>query len=163
MSFLIKLQASSLQLYLKRGSGTDVFRWILQNFYEYLFYRTSLDDYFCVLLKTRSTFIFKHIGRRINASWILSLDQRLMNLQFRSCIHWKTSSWHDIWLSLPSRHYLAQNQQLKLQKRVWNMFKAKDTTTMSLMSFWCLYWVTVDLEQVNGGWVGSALLIWFQY
>ena len=31
-SFLIKLQASGLQLYLKRDSGTAVFFWILQNF-----------------------------------------------------------------------------------------------------------------------------------
>ena len=32
VSFLIKLQASDLQLYLKRDSGTDVFPWILWNF-----------------------------------------------------------------------------------------------------------------------------------
>ena len=36
-SFLIKLQASGLQLYLKRVSGTDVFPWILRNFQEHLF------------------------------------------------------------------------------------------------------------------------------
>ena len=42
VSFLIKLQASDLQLYQKRDSGTGVFLWILQNFQEHLFYRTPL-------------------------------------------------------------------------------------------------------------------------
>ena len=46
VSFLITLQVSGLQLYLKRDSDTDVFLWILRNFQEYLFYRTPLDDYF---------------------------------------------------------------------------------------------------------------------
>ena len=31
-SLLIELQASGLQLYLKRDSGTDVFLWISRNF-----------------------------------------------------------------------------------------------------------------------------------
>ena len=37
VSFLIKLQARGLQLYLKRDSGTGVFLWILRNFQEHLF------------------------------------------------------------------------------------------------------------------------------
>ena len=32
VSFLIKLQASGLQLYFKKGYGTGVFLWILWNF-----------------------------------------------------------------------------------------------------------------------------------
>ena len=32
VSFLIKLQASGLQFYLKRHSGNGVFMWILRNF-----------------------------------------------------------------------------------------------------------------------------------
>ena len=36
----------SLQLYLKRDSGTGLFLWILQNFKEHIFYRTPLGDYF---------------------------------------------------------------------------------------------------------------------
>ena len=39
-SLLIKLQASGLQLLYKRGSGTGVFLWILQNFQEHLFHWT---------------------------------------------------------------------------------------------------------------------------
>ena len=39
-------QASDLQLYLKRDSGTGVFEWVLRNFYEHLFYRTPLGDCF---------------------------------------------------------------------------------------------------------------------
>ena len=31
VSFLIKLQAWGLQIYLKRDSGTDAFLWILRN------------------------------------------------------------------------------------------------------------------------------------
>ena len=45
--FLIKLQASGLQLYLKRGSGADVFLWILQIFTSTFFtehLRTTASD-----------------------------------------------------------------------------------------------------------------------
>ena len=45
VSFLIKLQASGLQLYYKRDSGTGIFTWLLWNFKEHLFYRIPLDDY----------------------------------------------------------------------------------------------------------------------
>ena len=45
--FLIKLQSLGLRLYYKGDSGTGVFLWILQNFKEYLFYRTPLDNCFC--------------------------------------------------------------------------------------------------------------------
>ena len=37
VSFLIKLQASVLQLYLKRNSGTGFFLWILRNLWEHFF------------------------------------------------------------------------------------------------------------------------------
>ena len=37
VSFLIKLQASDLQIYLKRDSGTGAFLRILRNFQEHLF------------------------------------------------------------------------------------------------------------------------------
>ena len=40
ISFLIKLQASDLQLYLKRASCTGVFLWILRNFLEH--FRTTV-------------------------------------------------------------------------------------------------------------------------
>ena len=46
--FLIKLQASGLQLYLKRDSGTGVFLQILWNFLEPYFYRTPPDNCFCI-------------------------------------------------------------------------------------------------------------------
>ena len=46
--------ALDLQLYQKRDSNTGFFMWILQNFWEYLFYRTPLDD--CLyLLKVTTT------------------------------------------------------------------------------------------------------------
>ena len=45
ISFLIKLQASSLQLYQKRDSGTGVFLWTLRNFSEHLFYRTHIHTF----------------------------------------------------------------------------------------------------------------------
>ena len=44
--FLIKLQASALQLYYKRDSATGVFLWILCNFKEHLFYRTTPNNCF---------------------------------------------------------------------------------------------------------------------
>ena len=44
--FLIRLQASGLQLYLKRDSGTGAFLWILRNFQEHVFYRTPPEDCF---------------------------------------------------------------------------------------------------------------------
>ena len=39
-------KAESLQLYWKRGSGTDVFLWISRNFSEHLFDRTPPGDCF---------------------------------------------------------------------------------------------------------------------
>ena len=45
-------------------------------------------------------------------------------------------------ISLPSWHLLVQIQQwTKYQSNVWNLFKFnnKDTRTMSMMLFWCLY------------------------
>ena len=36
------MQAAGLQLYLKRDSGTGVFLWNLQNFWEHIFSRTPL-------------------------------------------------------------------------------------------------------------------------
>ena len=41
ISFLKKLRAPGLQLYLKRDSGTGVFLWILRNFYEHLFLQNT--------------------------------------------------------------------------------------------------------------------------
>ena len=40
VSFLIKLQTWDFQLYWKRDSGTGIFQWILQSFWETFFYRT---------------------------------------------------------------------------------------------------------------------------
>ena len=37
------------KLYLKRDSGTSVFVWILQNFWEHLFYRTRLGECFYIM------------------------------------------------------------------------------------------------------------------
>ena len=48
-SFLIKLQASGLQLYWKRDSSTGVFLWILWNFYDQLFLQNSSGGCFCFL------------------------------------------------------------------------------------------------------------------
>ena len=48
VSFLIKLQV------------TGVFLWILQNFYEHLFYRTPLDDCFWILRKRGFNFQQKY-------------------------------------------------------------------------------------------------------
>ena len=43
VSLLIKLQASACIFFLKKSdSGTGVFLWILQNFQDYLFYRTTV-------------------------------------------------------------------------------------------------------------------------
>ena len=42
VSFLIKLETSGLQLYWKRDSGTGIFLWILQNFWEQLFFTEHL-------------------------------------------------------------------------------------------------------------------------
>ena len=61
-SFLIKLQALSLQLYWKRNSGTRVFLWILRNFWEHLFHRTSLDDY----LSTIQHFLVENPSKVLN-------------------------------------------------------------------------------------------------
>ena len=48
-SFLIKLQASALQLYWKRDSSTGVFLWILWDFYDQLFLQNSSGGCFCFL------------------------------------------------------------------------------------------------------------------
>ena len=77
-SFLMKLQAPVCNFIKKRDSGT----------------LSSCE--FCEISK--NTFFTEYL--RATAS----LDERLMNLQFRSCVLCKTSSWHDILLSLPSRH-----------------------------------------------------------
>ena len=50
VSLLIKLQASSLQLYQIRDSNTGVSLWILWNFLEHLFYRTPMDDCFSLII-----------------------------------------------------------------------------------------------------------------
>ena len=46
--FLIKLQDSSPAFLLKRDSNTGLFLWILRNFKEHLFWRTSANRYFCL-------------------------------------------------------------------------------------------------------------------
>ena len=48
VSFLIKLQGKSLQLYLKRDRGTGVFLWILRNFWEHLFLQNISGGSFCI-------------------------------------------------------------------------------------------------------------------
>ena len=54
VSFSIKLQASDLQLYQKRESGTCVFRWIFWNFQEHLILQKTSGAHFC--LNFRRTF-----------------------------------------------------------------------------------------------------------
>ena len=41
----------------------------------------------------------------------------------------------------PKQHLLFESRQLKLQKKVWNVFKVnnKDNSASSLTSSWCLY------------------------
>ena len=52
VSFLLKLKASGLKLYLKRDSGTDVFLWILRNFYKHPFLQnTSGSSFFTILFE----------------------------------------------------------------------------------------------------------------
>ena len=51
VSFLIKLQASGLQLYWKRDFYKGIFLWILRNLQKHLFCRISPDDCFCVFVK----------------------------------------------------------------------------------------------------------------
>ena len=46
VSFLIKFQASGLQLNWKRDSDTGVLLWSLWNFQEHFFYRTPSNDFF---------------------------------------------------------------------------------------------------------------------
>ena len=46
--FLIKLQSFRSATLLKRDPNTGVFLWVLQNFSEHLFWRTSANDCFCL-------------------------------------------------------------------------------------------------------------------
>ena len=66
-SFLIKLQAQGLQLYLKRISGTGLFLWILRNFQEHVFYRSPPDNCFWTWTSSVSgVYIFKFTSRYCN-------------------------------------------------------------------------------------------------
>lgn len=49
--FLIKSQGESLELFLKRDSGTSVLLWVLKNFEKHLFWRTPINGLFFSLLK----------------------------------------------------------------------------------------------------------------
>ena len=57
VSFLIKLQAWGLQIYLKRDSGTGVFLWIFQNFWEHLFLKNSSGSCFLELRHLRFSLV----------------------------------------------------------------------------------------------------------
>ena len=55
---------------------------------------------------------------------------------------WIVNLWNQsVSTKVIDRYLLVQNQQWKYQKNVWNLFKvnSKDTRTMSLASFWCIY------------------------
>ena len=64
--FLIKLQAFKSTTLLKRDSNTGVFLWILRNFQEHLFYKTSANDFFW--MESCSRFFHKR-----NSQWTTSL------------------------------------------------------------------------------------------
>ena len=49
VSFLIKFQASCLQLYLKRDSGTGFFLWIFRNFLEHLLLQNTSGGCFWLM------------------------------------------------------------------------------------------------------------------
>ena len=49
-SFLIKLQAWGLQLYLKRDTGTGIFLWVFQIFEEHLFERPFASGWLLLFL-----------------------------------------------------------------------------------------------------------------
>ena len=74
VSFLVKLPATLL----KKNSGAGIFLWILWNFSEHLFYRTPLNDCFCVsptLNKWLHDAIL-HISRLITGfkPWVFALE-----------------------------------------------------------------------------------------
>ena len=58
VSFLIKLQASDLQLYWKRDSDTGGFLWILWNFYEHSFLQNTSGGCFCFFKCLFSYFLY---------------------------------------------------------------------------------------------------------
>ena len=69
-SFLMKMQASGLQLYSKRDSDTGVFLWILWNFLEHLFHRTPLGNSFYNLIWQDA--ISQYLLLRFNqGNWLL--------------------------------------------------------------------------------------------
>ena len=64
--FLIKLQDFRPATLLERDSNTDVFPWILQSFYEYLFWKTSTNGCFSKL----QTFLQSSRKPNWNVVWI---------------------------------------------------------------------------------------------
>ena len=81
-SFLIKLQASGLQLYQKRDSVRVAFLWTLWNFQEQLFYRTPPVD--ASLLRRKAVVL----------TWLtFSFDTNLNFLQVRVCTKTKKAKW----------------------------------------------------------------------
>ena len=70
--FLIKLQAWTSPIVLKRDSNTGVFLWILRNFSEYLFWRTFANGYFCTSNhKVSSEYWAYFLNQKHDVGWFL--------------------------------------------------------------------------------------------
>ena len=72
--FSIKLQAWGQQLYLKKGSGTGIFLWVLRNFKEHLFFQNNSwrllrNLVFTEMDKVIGRSYFEKSHRKLRLSW----------------------------------------------------------------------------------------------
>ena len=86
-----------------------------------------------------------HQKTKLETSWnIFSRWCRLMSWSGQTDIwsDYKKSTWH----------LLVQNWPWKSHNNMWNLFKVnnRDTKTMSMISFWCLYQLWTDSKHCSG-------------
>ena len=85
VSFLIKLQAPGL--YQKGHSGTGVFLQIFRNFLEHLFYRTPLDDCFCLSFRLLILYILVQLEQGFSKLQQFLVFQDILKKSSRHVLH----------------------------------------------------------------------------
>ena len=155
--FSIELQAYTLQLYLKRYSGTGVSLWIFRNFSEKPLFQNTFGrlllnctqerySSFSLIAKKNQifkTYLVKNIVnyRMIYEAEISAFSNLLSRNEFSKLRSF--AFFYQLWVS---QHLLFKSQKCKYQNNVWNLFKVNnsDTRTTLLRLFLCLCVLTLS-------------------
>ena len=150
--FLVKLQASGLQLYWKRSFGTGLFLWILLNIYEHFFYIPHPGVVFWICFHLNYLLLFLKLSLRTLSMYLFAgegIEQPLLffeslkklTQQKNLCSKSTTETLNKTWnlLKVNSRDWVSLLTNCNMSKTFSKWFSGVLWACLCNVLSWCLY------------------------